>query len=120
MSGTRSKRVRQPNSKRERLSKRKTRSVERQTVQLPTIIPSRALQSHIGSLHVNESSMHQPNLEVNQYLPYNSKYRPPIIPSRFLYSQTGSLHVNGTPLPQPSLEVNRSQPRNTESQTQSN
>ncbi|KAG5585374.1 hypothetical protein H5410_045808 [Solanum commersonii] len=97
-----------------------THSVERQTVQLPTIIPSRALQSHIGSLHVNESSMHQPNLEVNQSLPYNSKYRPPIIPSRFLYSQTGSLHVNRPPLPQPSLEVNRSQPCNIESQTQYN
>ncbi|KAH0722671.1 hypothetical protein KY290_005330 [Solanum tuberosum] len=64
--------------------------------------------------------MHQPNLEVNQSLPYNSKSRPPIIPSRSLYSQTGSLHVNGPPLPQPSLEVNRSQPRNTKSPAQSN
>lgn len=119
MSTVGSKRYGQLNGKWGKSSKRKTQITERQTIQLPPIIPLRVLQSHIGSLHNKNSSLCQPNLESNQFQPRNNIV-PPIILSKPPYSHISPVHINESPLSQPSLGVNQPQPPSIESQPLSN
>ncbi|KAH0685599.1 hypothetical protein KY290_017086 [Solanum tuberosum] len=119
MSGAGSGRDGQPSYKGGKSSKRKTQTTERQTIQLPPIIPTKLFKSHTSSLQINSSSSRQPNLDANRPQPHNNDV-PPIILSQSLYSHTSPVHVNESPLLQPSLGVNQPQPPNIESQPQSN
>ncbi|KAM3200290.1 hypothetical protein P3L10_032652 [Capsicum annuum] len=99
-----------------RIQVKKKQTLERQTVQLPPIIPSGSLQSHSGSPDVNNSSSHQPNPKVNQSQTYNIVV-PSIIPSQPLYFHTSLLHLNES---QPNLGINQPQPAIIESPPQFN
>ncbi|KAK4706600.1 hypothetical protein R3W88_033863 [Solanum pinnatisectum] len=78
MSGAGSGRDGQPSYKGGKSSKRKTQTTERQTIQLPPIIPTKFFKSHTSSLQINSSSSRQPNLDANRPQPHNNDV-PPII-----------------------------------------
>ncbi|KAK4733612.1 hypothetical protein R3W88_007873 [Solanum pinnatisectum] len=78
MSGAGSGRDGQPSYKGGKSSKIKTQTTERQTIQLPPIIPTKFFKSHTSSLQINCSSSRQPNLDANRPQPHNNDV-PPII-----------------------------------------